>query len=1703
MPAKNRKLEFFDPNKSDSNDDDFSPSEVAPRKTPRKPRSQSQKKAGSRKKNKYKDSDIDEDDESVSEESFIEEESEEEDFEMNEKTGRAVRKAAKKAVTYEEDSNSEVDLLQESEEEVRPKKSNKRRRVVDDGEDEDEDEVEEPTSKRNKTAQKPAEKKKFMVTLKMPTGSTPARRTRAGSAAKARASAEPTSAGLRRSTRARTEEGEDFPSLSNSGRHVIRASRSPEPIGRVRATRGAKGLKQPAASTIKEEAHETSSYEDPQQDAEGEDDIVMQPEIVGTDDGEEDNTEPFVPVPPVDAPADEDMVDELAVDEVPTEKPAGHDEDDDDEPVTRTRTRASRSSNAGQITEEAVETTETSATGSRRLRTRGSKRNKDDGSDFTPEGEGSEEEMTASEASPKKGGDDDGEYSSSSRPGRNTRRAKSKSTSRRRGNVSDDEDELDPEELADELQELRPSRRRNREPEITYEPKGRRERKQVDYKIMPMDQIYAQDDDVEDPAPSPSRRGRGGRGPASKPWEHNLHATYGPFGGGLGPPPLINGPWGNGATGGVDSDDSDDENMQRPAVTGVGMTPTSATMGRPGLLPPMPQANQLDQTPIGIGAQVGKVKSQKALADADPLGVDKNVDFTKVGGLDGHIEQLKEMVQMPLLYPELFQKFNVTPPRGVLFHGPPGTGKTLLARALAATVGTGGRKVTFYMRKGADALSKWVGEAERQLRLLFEEARNTQPSIIFFDEIDGLAPVRSSKQEQIHASIVSTLLALMDGMDGRGQVIVIGATNRPDNIDPALRRPGRFDREFYFPLPDIEGRKSIINIHTKDWGIDDSFKTSLAQVTKGYGGADLRALCTQAALNSIQRSYPQIYSSNDKLLVDSSKIKVTAKDFMISVKKIVPSSERSTSSGAKPLPKSVEPLLREQLSAIEEIVDNLIPIKKKTTALEEAMYEQYDDDDQGFAREQMQQEFEKSRVFRPRLLIDGEPGMGQGYLGGALLNHFEGLHVQSFDLPTIYLDSTRSPETAIVQLFAEVKRHKPSVIYLPEIDTWYRTLPENVITTFLGLLNAIPPTDPVLVLGITNVGPDKVNPQMLRNIFGFSKRNHFTINRPSRKSREEFFQSIISYCRKAPTEFPDPANRKKRKLEPLELAPPPPPPKGPSKEEIKARLLADRHILNLLKVQIQPIMDQIHRRYRKFRQPILPQNQIQYLLDEKDPNFVRPDVPQFRPFELAVDRKGVQCLRETATGKICYNLDTTIIEERLVNGFYARPKDFVFDIKTLVRDAKAFGDKDRQLRAKEILANVEVDLYAMEFDPKFADCENLYQRQLQRAKEAEEASRKKGRELELGIDLVHSDIFSEETSSRAINLSQAIPGRRPVSDVPAFQTPSAPLSNGHSIVSSSQQPTVNGSSVPSRASGEDIMISGTNDNASDYSQGSPALPRQQWPPKISMAPSSSSNRATGFNSQRSAFQEISHDASLNALINNASPTTSGKKTSETTTSKRASSNWSTQATNGTRPGASSPIDGQRPDADLPETQRLSQNLSTQTTNVAEGEKSSGEEWLHSQAHALARGHLGFPSQTPSTHNSQERPPVPHFDAPSRPSAFKPSQSSGAADDSLIEANYTQSSSPKEYIMTEYYAIELLEKFTDGSSGCSIEQLEQIYRELMDYIWKMRGEWNRNQICVRLTGVFNETILDIEAMQKVSKPSQEDHPESLRSTQESS
>ncbi|KAF8566892.1 hypothetical protein P879_03835 [Paragonimus westermani] len=322
--------------------------------------------------------------------------------------------------------------------------------------------------------------------------------------------------------------------------------------------------------------------------------------------------------------------------------------------------------------------------------------------------------------------------------------------------------------------------------------------------------------------------------------------------------------------------------------------------------------------PINMKRTDSKVKSVLTdrllsgitLADIEPMTIDDSIGFDQVGGHEKHIAALKESIILPLMYPEVFAQFGIDPPRGVLFSGSPGTGKTLLARALAnectrmnssksTDTGKGAdqlrRPIAFFMRKGADCLSKWVGESERQLRLLFDQAYRMRPSIIFFDEIDGLAPVRSSKQDQIHSSIVSTLLSLMDGLDSRAEVVVIGATNRPDAIDPALRRPGRFDREFTFNLPCESVRRRILEVHTARWNPlpDAELLDQLAHVTGNFSGADLKALTTEACLCCLRRQYPQVYQSRTKLALDKKYLVVDRSDWLQALQLVRPSNDRA------------------------------------------------------------------------------------------------------------------------------------------------------------------------------------------------------------------------------------------------------------------------------------------------------------------------------------------------------------------------------------------------------------------------------------------------------------------------------------------------------------------------------------------------------------------------------------------------------------------------------------------------------------------------------------------------------------------------------------------------------------------------------------------------------------------------------------------
>lgn len=743
MPPRFKRKLDFDPNKSDSEDETYGTSASKPLKS--KP-SRSQHGNPSRKRRRrYSGDDSDED---VVEDSDLsgglsEEDIEDEEVEIG-PSGRPKRKTTRNNKPILDPSDSE-EFMEGLEETETPKKRPGRPSLV--------------------------------VKLKMTCSNTPAptrrsTRARSGSAGVSRPISSHKPSSTRRSSRIAHDETEAVLALTNSGHHVdvVRPGTRSPPEG-VRPTRSSKGLKKvPTSSIVYEESEESSAktkeelpdtVEMPGEDYRAE--IAASREDLG-DEGDEIQAQASGDTEEVHqedaAVIQAENSEEVAIIPESGDDAAHHEEDDDDEePIsksgrslrrrnskpTATSAGEGRSRAGGRSTRQVLRST----LGKRK--TRSSQRSgHQESSDFEPGAEeGGEEDISDSDASsgsPRKasGRNDDDDSS----PGR--RGPKRRKPNPRSQRASEEHDSEVAEELQEELEDLRGharSRRAAREGILFEDRPKRRQRKEVDYRILKPD-AFPIEEEGEPSAATPSRRGRGGAGSA---WQRTLFSTYGPFGGAGGPAPVFGGPGGVGAAAGADSDSSDDEVNQRPRPIGiggaVGMTPTTAHPAGLSLFPP--PAGQLHgadplQGPAGTSANLagtpanlGKIKDKSALADADPLGVDPNVNFDSVGGLQGHIDQLKEMVALPLLYPEVFQRFHVTPPRGVLFHGPPGTGKTLLARALASSVSSQGRKVTFYMRKGADALSKWVGEAERQLRLLFEEARKNQPSIIFFDEIDG------------------------------------------------------------------------------------------------------------------------------------------------------------------------------------------------------------------------------------------------------------------------------------------------------------------------------------------------------------------------------------------------------------------------------------------------------------------------------------------------------------------------------------------------------------------------------------------------------------------------------------------------------------------------------------------------------------------------------------------------------------------------------------------------------------------------------------------------------------------------------------------------------------------------------------------------------------------------------------------------------
>ncbi|XP_028253040.1 ATPase family AAA domain-containing protein 2B isoform X2 [Parambassis ranga] len=706
---------------------------------------------------------------------------------------------------------------------------------------------------------------------------------------------------------------------------------------------------------------------------------------------------------------------------------------------------------------------------------------------------------------------------------------------------------------------------------------------------------------------------------------------------------------------------------------------------------------------LASGVLRDRVKVGASLADVDPMNLDSSVRFDSVGGLSNHIQSLKEMVVFPLLYPEIFEKFKIQPPRGCLFYGPPGTGKTLVARALANECSKGERKVSFFMRKGADCLSKWVGESERQLRLLFDQAYLMRPSIIFFDEIDGLAPVRSSRQDQIHSSIVSTMLALMDGLDSRGEIVVIGATNRLDSIDPALRRPGRFDREFLFSLPDKKARKHILEIHTRDWNpkLAEPFVDELAEKCVGYCGADIKALCTEAALVALRRRYPQIYGSSVKLKLDVTSIVLGPGDFSKAMRAIVPASQRALASPGRALSPTLRPLLASSFSLVLKALLRVFPHAQCTDRdnthggdnhlLEEDLYSDDDNEDGSASIYEVQpaaspksplsssamhrpflqfsfSALKQPTAYRPRLLLAGTLGSGQSsHLAPALLHHLDKLPVHRLDLPTLYSVSAKTPEESCAQVFREARRSVPSVVYMPHISEWWDTVSDTVKSTFLTLLQDVPSFSPVLILATAETHYSKLSDEV-RSIFQRTYGEVVMLCPPGEEERRSFFSDLLL----VQAARPPPRLRSTEKCEEVLPVAEAPGPRVLSAEEQRRLAEQEENTLRELRLFLRDVTKRLatDKRFSIFSKPVDIEEVSDYLEVIRQP------------------------------------MDLSTVMTKIDTHKYLTAKDFLVDVDLICSNALEYnpdkdpGDKVIRHRACSLKDTAHA-IFASELDPEF------------------------------------------------------------------------------------------------------------------------------------------------------------------------------------------------------------------------------------------------------------------------------------------------------------------------------------------------------------------------------------------------------------------
>lgn len=433
-----------------------------------------------------------------------------------------------------------------------------------------------------------------------------------------------------------------------------------------------------------------------------------------------------------------------------------------------------------------------------------------------------------------------------------------------------------------------------------------------------------------------------------------------------------------------------------------------------------------------------------------------SVTYEDIGGLEEELQRIREMIELPLKHPEVFSRLGIDPPKGVLLYGPPGTGKTLIARAVANEAGA-----NFYAIQGPEIMSKYYGQSEERLREIFTEAEKNAPSVIFIDEIDSIAPRRDEVHGEVERRVVAQLLTLMDGLTSRGNVIVIAATNREEAVDPALRRPGRFDREIEIGVPTVSGRQEILQIHTRGMPLDESVNLEhLAKLTHGFVGADLAALAREAAMKALRRYLPEIDLGRPIPAEILEKMKVTNQDFHEALKEIEPSAMREVFV-------EVPKVTWDDVGGLEEI--------KK--ALHEAVELPLEDPES----------YTKMGIRPPRgVLLFGAPGTGKTLIAKALATECKANFI-SIKGPEIMSKWVGESEKAVRMIFKKAKQVSPCIVFLDEIDAiaprrgshYDSGATERVVNQLLTSMDGLEDMENVFVIAATN-RPDMVDPALLR-----------------------------------------------------------------------------------------------------------------------------------------------------------------------------------------------------------------------------------------------------------------------------------------------------------------------------------------------------------------------------------------------------------------------------------------------------------------------------------------------------------------------------------------------------------------------------------------------------------------------------------------------